>query len=354
MKDIKKHNGIIGLWKFLFCLMIIIYHGRFFTKGHPLLYKGSIGVEFFFIVSGFLMARSALKKNENENISKDTFNYIWKKYKTFIPYSIIGGILCLAILNYYTNLNCYKNISSFIETFLLSMSGIKCYSINRPIWYLSSMLIGMSILYPLLKKYKEKIIYTVLPLVILFGFAYINQNKLNYRNPDTWINFTYVGNIRAIIELSLGSIVYLLYTKFKEIKFNNFGKFILTIIELIGFIAPFVTAQFVKHYKFDFIILILLSISILLAFSEQTLECKILSNKFVNYLEKLSFPLYIFNNPVRIFITKSNIFTKCSYYEKLALLLLITFIISIIIMHSIEYLKKRKILSNIYSKLIIK
>lgn len=352
----KKHNGIISFWKFLFCMMIIIYHGRLFASNstHILLNKGNIGVEFFFIVSGFLMARSALKKDNTNNIGKDTFNYLWKKYKTFLPYSIVAGILCLIILSCFTHLGMYKIISSFIETFLLNMTGIKCYSINRPIWYLSSMLIGMAILYPLLRKYKENLIYLVLPFIVLIGFAYINQKGVSYRKQDTWLNFTYVGNIRALIELSLGSIIYLIYTKFKDMKFNNIGKIILTIIELIGFILSFVTSQFLSHNKLDFIIIILLSISILIAFSEHTIEYNLLSNKFIYYLEKLSFPLYVFNNPVRIFIVNSNIFVKYTYYQKLIIFIVITFILSILIMHIIEFIKKKNIIRNIGSKLIIK
>ena len=57
-----KRNGAIDLLKFLFSLMIVIYHGRLFANAeNPLFRAGKIGVEFFFIVSGYLMAAKAEK-----------------------------------------------------------------------------------------------------------------------------------------------------------------------------------------------------------------------------------------------------------------------------------------------------
>lgn len=58
-----KHNGIISLWKFIFCIVIIGFHlnaiQHYKNTNFGFLY-GSIAVEFFFIVSGYLLAKKAL------------------------------------------------------------------------------------------------------------------------------------------------------------------------------------------------------------------------------------------------------------------------------------------------------
>ncbi|HCA56040.1 MAG TPA: hypothetical protein DEO95_11320, partial [Ruminococcaceae bacterium] len=62
-------NGKIDLLKFLFSIMVIIFH---FGKGlynYDLFTKGYIAVEFFFITSGFLFAKSLAKYP----YQKDTF-----------------------------------------------------------------------------------------------------------------------------------------------------------------------------------------------------------------------------------------------------------------------------------------
>ena len=53
-KNIKLHNGEISILKFLFALLILAFHlGGFYDKFN----YGYIGVEFFFIVSGFFFAK---------------------------------------------------------------------------------------------------------------------------------------------------------------------------------------------------------------------------------------------------------------------------------------------------------
>ena len=55
-------NGKVDLFKFIFSIVVIIYHfGNAVKFDNELFNKGYIGVEFFFIVSGFLFAKSIEK-----------------------------------------------------------------------------------------------------------------------------------------------------------------------------------------------------------------------------------------------------------------------------------------------------
>lgn len=339
-----KHNGIISFWKFCFCLMIIIYHARLFAdkNDYILLPLGSIGVEFFFIVSGYFMTKKALNTTkETSGLGKETIGFILTKVKLLLPYVFLGGLLSLLFLNIYTNMNVYKNISSLWDILLLKMTGLKGTQVNVPAWYLSSMLLCMFILYPLIRKYKREFIYIAMPLIILLGSGIISQNVSNFRNPNDWLGFTFLGNIRALIELSIGSIIYVIYEKIKNVEFTTFGKIAITIIEILGFITPFIFSQFIASKKYDFIIILILSISILIAFTQKSLDSHILNNKFTYWLERLSLPLYIFNYPIRIFMLNSSLFSNINYYQKTLIFITITFIVSIISMYIIEYLKKK-------------
>ena len=60
----EKHNGIISFWKFIFSLLILALQGGMMRKDAIYSFKGgSIGVEFFFIVSGYLFCHKCLKTN---------------------------------------------------------------------------------------------------------------------------------------------------------------------------------------------------------------------------------------------------------------------------------------------------
>lgn len=355
----KKHNGIISFWKFCFCMMIVIFHGNIFAtdKKDALMNQGSIGVEFFFLVSGFLLAKSAFRKNEQEaipkNLGKETFHFIWKKYLFFLPYVLFGGIIGLVIQNIFKDMNLITNATTIWDLLLLRMTGLKTNVVIGQVWYISAMLLSMMLLYPLLRKYKQNYLYLAAPLIVLFGFGWLNHNYANLRGPETWINFIYKGVIRAFLELNLGCILYLICQKLKNITFTKFGSLCLTLLEIGGFILPFITAQFVSGTKGDFIVLAFLSLSVLLAFSEKTLDFNFCNNKFFFWLEKFSLPLYICNIAARDIVRDVSAFSSMSYYPKLAIYIGINFVLALICMYLILFLQKLHPVQHL-KKLMIK
>ena len=79
-----KHNGIISLWKFIFAIVIVLFHSNSYFSPEKRLFMsgGYIGVEFFFIVSGFYLAKNIQNENKssNNNIGLETIKYIWKTH----------------------------------------------------------------------------------------------------------------------------------------------------------------------------------------------------------------------------------------------------------------------------------
>ena len=82
-------NGWIELFRFVFALLIVFYHGTAFLPADSNFLRctnGAIAVEFFFILSGFLMAKSAKRKlRENAPIGLDSARFIIKKYASIFP-----------------------------------------------------------------------------------------------------------------------------------------------------------------------------------------------------------------------------------------------------------------------------
>ena len=90
--NITKKNGRIELLRFLFALIILLFHiqKRFAKSPVPMgdtgLYffnHGCIGVEFFFLVSGYLLAAGCYKLRDEpcDFIGTETAGVMWKKIK---------------------------------------------------------------------------------------------------------------------------------------------------------------------------------------------------------------------------------------------------------------------------------
>jgi len=296
-----KHNGIVSLWKFLFAIVIVFFHGgQFYGWGalpNPFFKGGYIAVEFFFIICGFYLASSVLKEEyHKETIGQETIKFIFKRIKSIIPYILIIFILSLAYdVLYLKSLKPNEIANSIWNLLLLSEFGFRSRNIVPQTWYLTSMYIGMFILYPLLKKYKENFIKITSPIIILFGLGYLSHYWFGLdHSHQIWNLFTKTGIYRGFIEINIGMTIYLIHQKLKNINYTKLARILLTILgELLLIIVLVIINYFSVPKYYDYIMLLFISISILIITSEKTYEYNILSTKSFYYLEKLSLPIYL-------------------------------------------------------------
>lgn len=325
----------------MFSMMIVMFHARkLVDNGEKALFLyGAIGVEFFFLTSGYLMAKKALSKKENcSNIGEETYIYIWKKIKAFFPYMLVAFAISLFVKNWINPIPKSKIINSIYSLFFIEMGGIKLISIVPQTWYISAMLISMMILYPIIRKYKKNFTYLIAPIIVIIIGGWISQTYGNLRGTLVWTGIFYTGLLRAFFELALGAILYEVSEKIKNINFTKLGEWILTIIEILGFVSIFIITN-IKNAstKYDFVMLAILTVSIAIAFSEKTIFIKLSKNKFCYYLEKLSLPIYL-NHGWIIEIIK-RVLGYLSYMQKLGIVIVVTLIFSMIIMYLIEKIK---------------
>ncbi len=211
----KKRNGEIELLRFLFAVTIMLLH--FNTRlDLGCFYNGSIGVEFFFLVSGYFLAKYAKKVTvDKKEIPQVTWKYVFKKISVFYSYLLIIGFVKIIFLTIANDLS-KKQIFSYIlkalpRYFLLCTTTIADNGIFYVdgSWYLSAMILSMLILLPmLLSKYdiSSKIIFPVFGLFTL-GAIYLNFNAIQVTG-SKFLGLFNVGFIRALAEIALGSFCY--------------------------------------------------------------------------------------------------------------------------------------------------
>lgn len=83
----KPRNGEIDFWKFVFSIMVVQFHSSNLTKIKTTPFVGAaIAVEFFFLVSGYLMAASISRYQESEIVvGRDSRNFMLHKIRGLCP-----------------------------------------------------------------------------------------------------------------------------------------------------------------------------------------------------------------------------------------------------------------------------
>lgn len=355
-----KHNGIISLWKFLFAIVIVFFHTEMFYPGYNNVFfrGGYIAVEFFFIVSGFYFAKSILseEKTNNNNLGEETVKFLLYKIKSIIPYLCIIFIISTIILVLNTpSIKIKDIINSTWELLLLKGLGFRSTTRVGQWWYLSALFVSMGIFYPIIRKYKENFILCWSPLIVLLSLGYLCHNWLGLNHAyGIWDKFCYTGIIRAIAEMNIGFIIFMINKKFKNINYTKLGKGLLTILGesllmIVLFIISFIS--FPKHY--DYIMLLLIAIAITIFVSEKTYEYEILSNKFFYYLERISLPIYINHMTIIYFVRYYKPFSNMFCMTQSVISVIISIIFSIIEFEIIKKLKKKQTLEKL-KKIFIK
>ena len=202
------------------------------------------------------------------------------------------------------------------------------------------MLFGMMILCPVIKEYKDTYYYIIAPIIFLVLLGYLSHKFPSLKAPFEWTDlFTYKGNLRAIMELSFGTILYKAYEYIRIFKFKKWVRIFMTFIEIFGYLFIIFVMTYTNRY--DFIILFMFGFLILLSFSKITYTNKLLSYKFINYLGAIRLPIYIFQNCAILIMKK--FYYNADYYHSLPIYIYLSILFGIVSYHLINYLKSKKL-----------
>ena len=291
-------NGKVDLLKFIFSIIVIIYHFDNAVKyPNGIFTKGYIGVEFFFVTSGFLFAKSLSKFNyQKDTLIPNSVGFMKKKFLSFFPYHFFffTATFIYAAINYgWTLKRAFSQLfKSIPDLMMLRMNGISNLPLLGHEWYISAMLIVMFILTPVAIKYRKAFLYYICPILCvgLLGFLYHQKHDLDF--VSQWTGICQAGILRAAAELSLGGICYAVYEKGY---LNKIPKALLLTAELVLYaIILLYSVGIFNIFKElnDYTILFLAAPAVFISFSDRA-SVRFLNNRFVYFLGKISFPIYL-------------------------------------------------------------
>ena len=360
----KQHNVTIDFLRFLFSVIVVLHHSRYVLGDDNCYFLGgSLAVEFFFFVSGYLLlvgADKAGRKNgagyllsggadmagrteaagletkgagagttgicgemtgiggettgigaettgfcgEMTGIGSETLHFILHKIRSFLPEFLIAwwiGFVLIGVVRQYGVLDYLKAFGNdFWELTLVKMSGLFTHGIDGAMWYLSAMLLGMAILYPLLRTKRDLMAHLVCPLLALFLYGYLCQAEGHPRDPIVWLGLCYKGLVRAIAGLCTGVVICVAVCRLKRFSPSGLTKTGNALAIGVQLLCLLLTIRYMAEQEpseYDYFYMFLLMVLVLLSFAGFGLESVLGNSQRLHllsaFLGKYSLSLYL-------------------------------------------------------------
>ncbi len=330
-------NAVLDLLKFIFALMIVLYHSKAFAGQEQFVMTGGyIAVDFFFIAAGCFLAASAASpavsgSGKTAAVGKDTFDYILRRLRRFYPEFIIGSLIALvaktAVLHWSAKEIVINVIRSAGEWTFLQQAGFDTDNLIGATWFLSAMILASALLFPLARKFQKGFFYLGAPLIFIFLFGITYSSLPHLQSPkELFMGVVCIGLVRAIMELSAGCFIYILVSEIKRRHWNNGVRLIFTILEPACFGAVIIYYASGKHYgKEDWYAILVLILGILVTQSDLSCFAGIIHGKFFEFLGRFSFDLYLGHRFWSVLMDQMTVSADMSYGQKLMLYLALSF-----------------------------
>ncbi len=293
-----KRISEIELFRFIAALIIMSFHFQFIFR------NGWILVDFFFVLSGILMAQSAsriLISHELISIGQETKRFMLGKIRSLFPFLLICYITYLFLYAYQDGFSV-----SFINDFLnqipnylfLKQGGFNIdYRLAEGFtWYISAMIIGLLILFPIYIKYKDSSRFIIMPLLFIFCIGYvINNASIGVNN--TWMGFISGGLLRGMGEMALGAFCYEICIRLRAINLTKVGKLLVMLLLLFLVLILLVWATGRLSGTKAFIMVFIIAMILIILYS-RLISFIPSGNMFCCYLGSLSLPMYLMHLPI--------------------------------------------------------
>ncbi|MBQ4562072.1 MAG: acyltransferase [Clostridia bacterium] len=346
-----KRNGKIEIFRFIFCIIVVLYHinldmwnGKMSIGNHLSFFShGRTCVEFFFLLSGFLMAKSIHHKPRPEGLSigMDTVVYLYKKIRSvWIPY-IILSVAMIVYIPFGFDKPIEYAVDRLPSLLFLQRTGIGDEGFISVSWYLSSLFFAIAVVYPFLRKFYDSVSLVAAPLVssLAIGALIHKFGRLPQRN---FGSFMHLSNIRALAVVLLGVFTYRVSVYLSEAKLSKNKWTALIITENLCWIVSLYYIVSLHSQKYEGHITYLMAVAIAISFARKYSN-KLYDSRFVAYLGRISLPVYLSQSLVRT-IVKGQM-AHLDPWVKAGLIITLTLVLGIILDIITVSIQKRKTVS---------
>lgn len=299
----KNYIGEFDLWKLIAAVVIVIYHSRNLPVETERTYfrGGSIMVELFFLISGFFLAKSALRGKElskGGTTGNKAWSFILKKTWAFYPYLLFALTVGTVVRTVYLQedfLQLIKHgVQGLCDLLLLWNAGWgRNFGVTQG-WYLSAMMLSTLILYPCIRKWGRSFVQLVCPLAAAFILGYLFHKFGNFRDPAAWSILFYKGFLRGFAEISLGCFCFTVAEKVQEIRLTRLARVLCSIVEYGSLAAIIIYSNTESCLDMDCESVLLMAIAVIIMGSRASILSEVWDKTSVlPWLGKFSMMLYL-------------------------------------------------------------
>lgn len=295
-----KRNALIDYLRLVFSFIVMFYH--FYNSGKAGLFKsGRFGVEYFVILAGFLFY-FAWMKNKQHPSGEWRRKYLWKRYKFFFLYTFVVFLVEFVIIRICIGQLSVKGIIKALSGDIWEILLVKFFGFNRgkgllnePTWTLGCMLFAEFLISGALLYWEKPFLTLIMPVSVIFGTAYwINMEAASIH---LFLGLFTFGMLRVYLLTCFGIFSYWIHERLKKIHFSKAGRYLLTILELLGYLACVLISLFTNSRNFQFCFILIILICISLSFSGATYSQVLWKNsKGSRFCAELSLCIYLIHN----------------------------------------------------------
>lgn len=240
----------LEFYRLLFTIIICLHHSQLV----PFIRHGYLAVEFFFIVSGFLLCRSFYEKDLAVK------NYFVGRIKKLYPQYLFAlvAISCYMLFRFfYHGMGNIESIGlNFLSELFVVQGLLPCLGANNyPMWYFAVLIWGGGIVYFILKKCSSKFLSVICPSFVI-GYYIYNFSVSN--SIELWSGINTL--LRGIADMFIGIMLYKIVVKNTKTNVIKQYSVLFKIIGLIGVGICICSEQFLDKLSLLFFPILLVGV----------------------------------------------------------------------------------------------
>lgn len=299
----KQRNGMIDMLRVVFTLYVIIAHMKSaYGIDYPYPVNGWYSVEFFFVLSGCLLAASCARAERNGNRGPlGGYTILWRRIGSMYPIWVTG-LLCYIVIYLLQNklpLTSLPGVvaDSYPAFLMLSSLGLPSEVTIPYSWYIPTMLLAMAMLLLWMTRDLKWFNRCAAPLIALSGYCWM-WRKYGHIVPldEDWLGITYGKTVRALSDMCVGCMAFEAGTAINERlagRLTRTGKALMSAIGSICVAVPMYWIMFSLPHERQILGVLLLGAGIAIVFSDAWALSGYLDRPAFVFLGRYSYALYL-------------------------------------------------------------